>query len=377
MHEEKPGLRREQDSVIAPLKFRGFKNSGVYGKDGRLIGSSVRIRGDERVEGELPQEYLHHATSDRRSAYYLGAGEKHYGHFLLEVLCRAWAWEEFGGDRVPVLQLKLPSFARALYALIPGLSEKIEILSRPTRFSDVIVPDAAFVIRRKAYREFKRLCERMADAALPSRVERSDQPLYFSRAGVDWRHRTLAGEMSFERILEKEGFLIVRPETLPVNEQIALVNRHRWIVSTMGSACHTRIFARGTNNQVTIVSPAFNQNHVLCDYLCEGASHYVNALERPDIGTEVSLQSAEPLMLDHARALTALKTIGLVRPSTAAQDPAPDLIEYKRRWLTAARGVQRGKSTRSRAVADAIDIVRASIGEQGWPSRIARIFRRH
>ncbi len=353
---------QEADCAIAPLKYRGKKNSGVYDRENRLIASSARVRGSDRVEGELDRRDLLKAVRDKRDAYYLGCGEKHYGHFLLEVLCRAWAWHEHGQNRVPVLQSKIPPFAKALFTLIPGVIENVKTIERPTRFRNMIVPGASFVIVREAYVEFKRLCERMADQVVNSGAPETEQPLYLSRTALDTSRRTLEGEAWLEQLLEREGFLVVRPETLPVGEQIALFNRHRWIVSAVGSACHTRVFSRRANNFVTITPGLFNQNHVLCDLLCEGDSHYVHALVKPDIGTDVGLESIEPLLIDPEPLLAALKKLGLVRASAAFDRPPPDLDDYKLRWIAAARFRIGENPPNAKQLRGAIADVTASLG---------------
>lgn len=359
---QRPERAEVADGTIAPLKYRGTKNSGVYDASQRLVELSARVRGETHVEGALRPDQLRNAATDRRHAYYLGSGEKHYGHFLLEVLCRAWAWEECGKDRVGIVQSALPPFAKSLYALIPGLPERAEVVARPTRFASVTVPAASFVIARQAHTEFKRLCERMAERAMGSLPPKTAQPLYLSRAALDSSRRGLEGELWLEQVLQREGFAVVRPETLPMSEQIALFNRHEWIVSTTGSASHTRVFSLSANNFVIIAPAFFNQNHVLCDLLCAGTAHYVNALVRPDIGVNINLANVEPLLLDAQAVLITLKELGLVRPSVAVDAPAPDLHAYKVRWLAAARWRLKANPPDAAVLRAAIDTVAASLG---------------
>lgn len=360
IEEQLPGLEEVEAGTVAPLKYRGVKNSGVYDAVGAIVASSARVRGATRIEGALEGDWLTGAIRDKRSAYYLGAGEKHYGHFLLEVLCRAWAWEAHSTGRVAVIQTPVPPFGRALYRLIPGLPKSIEIVKRPRRFARVLVPGASFVIARKAHRSFRQLCERMAERALPTQSARTAQPLYLSRAGLDPSRRTLVGEVWLEQVLANEGFRIVRPETLTIVEQIALVNRHEWIVSTTGSAAHTRVFSLHPTNFVTVTPALFNSNHMLCDLLCTGASHYINALTRPDIGTDVDLSSIQPLLIDQRTLLSKLHDLGLVR--TAAVHDAPDsgLDDYRARWIAAARWLIRTRPPNKDELLQAIARVSAS-----------------
>jgi hypothetical protein len=360
---EQPGLVEVPGGVTTPRVVNGKRISGVYDRDNRLVASSARIRGkDSRVDEDADLDDLLKAREDDRDAYYLGRGESHYGHFILETMCRAWAWNEYGRDRVPIVQWSGAKFARALWALIPGLLDRMETISAPTRFRNIVVPEAAFVIAHAAHVEFKRMCERMTGQALSSCEPATEQPLYLSRAGLAWNRRTIEGEERLERFLEREGFLVVRPETLPITEQIALVNRHRCIVSPLGSACHTRLFSRIPTNLITITPHYFTPNYVLCDLLCEGTSHYVNAFTKPDIGTRVRLGwFVEPTFLDEDRLVEFLKSFGLVRPAAAFDGPPPSLNEYKLRWIAAARWQTTKRPQEESKILKAIEEVTASL----------------
>jgi hypothetical protein len=361
---KKPELLDVERAVTTRGSGDGTRISGVYDRDNKLVGPSVRTRGKERrPDGEPGHDELKHAPDDRRDAYYLGPGSSHYGHFILETLCRAWAWREHGANRVAVLQTAVPRFARDLYALIPGLLVRLEVISTPTRFHRMLVPGPGFVLARTAHVEFKQLCERMAEQIVARPGPLTEQPLYLSRAGLNAENRrTLEGEMRLEVFLEGEGFLVVRPETLPVTEQIALINRHKWILSPVGSACHTRLFALEETNLVTITPAQFNPNYLLCDYLCEGGSHYINALVKPDIGTNVRLaRFFEPVALDGDRLLGVLKQLGLVRASSQFGRSLFDLSEYKLRWIAIARHQAKRRPQEEPILLKAIEEVTASL----------------
>jgi len=283
---------------------------------------------------------------DDRNACYLGHASVHFGHFLLETLSRAWAWRVLDGDSVPVMQSppRVPKFVKSFLALLPGVAERFEFIKRTTRFKNVYVPAPSFVFRRSAHVEFKFLCETLAERALPSGVNLTDQPLYLSRRGLGpFANRALVGEERLERLLEEEGFLIVRPETLPITEQIKLFNSHRWIVSPMGSACHTRVFSRKENNILMLTRPDFTPNFVLCDALCNGVAHYANVLSAPDSHLG-STAVWEPVLLKEQEILDLMKKLGLVRPKAEFRGPPPNQELYRERWnRAAAREAVRGR----------------------------------
>jgi Glycosyltransferase 61 len=331
----------------------------VYDRNDQPVEASVRIRGfDAQLSAEPDRMALREARRDNRSAYFLGTTTRHYGHFLVDTLCRAWAWRERGEDCVAVILLPpITNYARALCALIPGLAERLEVMRATTRFDHVTVASPAFSTAGVAHVEFKSMCERMAERAVPSPEPMTEQPLYISRAGLQVAaSRLIVGEMRLERFFEREGFRVVRPETLPIPEQIALFNKHKWIVSPLGSACHTRLFSRQPVNLVMLTGKMhngseqpFKTNYALCDLLSEGAAHYAQVLSSPDLGTDLGY----PLVIEEEKFLVFLKGLGLVQSSAAFDEPPPDLDTYRTKWVEFA-AKKRIKQEKKRALLRAI-----------------------
>jgi hypothetical protein len=230
----------------------------------------------------------------------------------------------------------MPEFVNSFLALVPGFTQRLELVKRITKFKSVYVPAPSFVFRMCAYVEYKSLCNTLADRVLPSQVNLTDQPLYLSRRGLgQFANRALVGEERLEALLEEEGFLIVRPEALTVVEQIGIFNSHRWVVSLMGSACHTRVFSRQQNDFLMLTRPDFTPNFALCDALCYGFAHYANVLWAPDSRPD-GPAVWEPVLLKEREILTLMKQLGLIRPKADFKGPPPDHELYRKRWKQAA-----------------------------------------
>jgi hypothetical protein len=368
IHQEQPAIAEVPGGLVHDLQPSFIHHNdalvGVYDNDNQAVGASVRVRGDPAERGAGKKETrFDGVVQDGRAAYYLGASALHYGHFLLETLCRAWAWEQYGGGTVPVLQhAPVRDFARAMYALVPGLAEQIEVVAAPTRFANITVPFPGFMIDHAAYTEFKAMCMRMAGRVLPRSTPMTEQPLFLSRAGLpDLAKRSLLGTRRLEEFLERHGFLVIRPETLPVSEQIALFNRHKWIVAQQGSACHTRLFSCRPTNLLMLTKKRLNANYILCDQLSEGTAHYGNVCWRPELGTSARPGFNEPVVLDEEKFLGLLKSFDLVRANATIDGPPPDLASYKRTWIEMAKAaITKDTATRSRLLRD-IEVVSASL----------------
>ncbi|MGH6889596.1 MAG: glycosyltransferase family 61 protein [Rhizomicrobium sp.] len=341
----------------------------VYDRDNEPVEASARLRGfGGRSAPEPDAITLREARRDNRSAYFLAINTLHYGHFLLEALCRAWAWEKQDAGRVAIIMSPpISNFARAFCELVPGLVQRLEVLQATTRFDNVTVASPAFVTACYAHAEFKAMCERMAERVVPSLEPMTEQPLYLSRAGLDpAKDRSILGEIRLERFLEAEGFHVARPETLPIREQIALFNRHKWIVTPLGSACHTRLFARRPINLLVLTGKMhrdsdqpFKTNFALCDLLSEGSAHYAKVFSVPDIGTGLSLEATSPVMVEEERLLDMLRGFGLIRARAEPGGLPPSLKDYKARWIEYA--TRRARRSATRKLVRTIAAVKATL----------------
>jgi capsular polysaccharide biosynthesis protein len=352
------------DGATTGGSYRGNTVSGVYDANNHVVAASERVRrAGKRVDRKANERDLLSATRDRRDAYYLGRGETHFGHFILETLCRAWAWDVHGDGRVPIVQSPIPKFGQSLLELVPKLLERVEIVAAPTRFRRILVPGPSFVVGTRAHTAFKQLCDRMTDLIVPTLGPISEQPVYLSRAGLtSVDRRALEGEMRLEEFLASQGFLVARPESLPIAEQIKLFNNHAWFMGPMGSAFHMRLFARRATNVVVLTSAYFNENFALCDLLCEGSAHYVSAFYRPDIGARLRLPSfVEPVILDTERLLETLRYFDLIRPTASFDVAAPDLEAYKRKWIRIALREAKRNEAQSSQLMQAVASVTATL----------------
>jgi len=364
---ERPEVSEVPHGVIPMLPSPALRKNKrivcVYDRNDQPVEASVRIRGfGAQLSAEPDRMALREARQDDRSAYFLGTTTRHYGHFLVDTLCRAWAWKERGEGCVAVILLPpITNYARALCALIPGLADRLEVMRATTRFDHVTVASPAFSTAGVAHVEFKSMCEHMAERAVPSPEPTTEQPLYLSRAGLHVAaSRAIVGETRLERFFEREGFRVVRPETLPIPEQIALFNKHKWIVSPLGSACHTRLFSRQPVNLVILTGKMhngseqpFKTNYALCDLLSEGTAHYAQVLSSPDLGTDLGY----PMVIEEEKLLIFLKGLGLVRNSAAFDEPPPDLDTYRRKWVefAAKKRVKQKKKSLLRAIVETDD----------------------
>jgi hypothetical protein len=117
---------------------------------------------------------------------------------------------------------------------------------KATRFRRVLVPQSLHELHFRAHELFplpyQDVAERLLADAPPGT---SDQPVYISRRLLPSDKRPLIGEWELEEVLQENGFLIARPETMTFADQVRLFNRHRDIMAVEQTALNQVLFALG------------------------------------------------------------------------------------------------------------------------------------
>jgi hypothetical protein len=129
-------------------------------------------------------------------------------------------------------------------------SDRVEVIAEPTMVQHVVVaPQAEQVPRPGPEPWYLDLMDAHALSRL-GEVERAGS-LYVSRAG-QWGR--FAGEAVLERFMEESGFRVLRPETIPLAEQLRAYAGAESLVFAEGSAMHgAQLMGRGLGD-VTILT---------------------------------------------------------------------------------------------------------------------------
>ncbi len=369
---------------------------GMVRPDGRPIdAASMQRKGGKRFGGIAEPISADPVQEIDEDVVYLGLLFNHYGRVLLESLARVWYL-----DRIdPAVKVVFNTANAAQAGLAPWLPEILSLfgippqrvltLDVPTRLRRAIVPEPLFEQFYSAHQEmarpFRDAAERVAGDVAPS-----GQPLYLSRRRLSSRQRPVIGEAELEDLLRQNGFRILYPETMSIVDQVRAINGHADIVSPLGSAAHTILFARQRPRVHVLASrddiPA---NYFLCSALADAPTTFVNCLgggsrvtanderinrraesfENEDKRRPVDLDAGPqsmPQLLDVPVAVDYLAERGLLRRPIAHRDEASDTAlreQFDEAWLYARVRKASTKSTLPEAVAaEATDRAQTS-----WP----------
>lgn len=248
-----PAIEKYEDIIFIPSQGRNrtapMYTGGFIASDGeRLTWSGLRREGS-LIIAALPEQVELDSWDDfDGEVLYLGWLFGHFGHMMVESLARVWALDAFpattpvvfnapGGKRPEgMLQHVLDWFG------IPA--SRILIPDRPTRFRRVFVPEPLHELHASAHERYP---DAYRDVALRLLAEgpagTSDQPVYISRRQLQNDKRPLTGELELEDVLQENGFLIARPESMSFADQVRLFNRHKNIFAVEQTALNQILFA--------------------------------------------------------------------------------------------------------------------------------------
>ncbi len=341
-----PSIVEVHDALFVPLSADAQssdagRTGGLFDRDGRPVEASLLRRGAEVLSGaRLPSPPPEPEDVIDEPVLYLGTFNSHFGHLLLEGMARCWALREPGLPHRIVMHA-LPCFPPLGYhhTLFRGLGllpERLHFLQRPTRLRTVFVPHPAYVYNRLVHADVRHtytgVLERLGLAA----GAETDQPLWLSRAALDQGYRRAVDEAAFERVLERGGFCILRPEQHELTEQLAVVHRHRNVFGFWGSAFRLAWFS--PRQKLTChLGSEFPWPSFMMDRAVTGAeAWFVRASEHVAVGGEIDAFRAVQRLRTRAL-IDFLVAEGFLPRGTEAPAPAPESLLRREATYSRAR----------------------------------------
>lgn len=194
---------------------------------------------------------------DRHGGTFLYGGVLfgHYGHFLMESLARAWAFERHPG--LPVLwhvhaghrDAGIAGWQGAILDLL-GLGGRAHVLVRaPMRLERVLVPEPGSVLGRLFHPQ---LAARLAvHRFAPPRPGRR---VWLSRSALRKMGGKIEGEDRLEAVLAGQGWTIYHPQRDPIGAQLGTLGDADILAGFAGSAFHTLVLGAGIGARVVILA---------------------------------------------------------------------------------------------------------------------------
>lgn len=142
---------------------------------------------------------------------------------------------------------RLKNFRRLLE--IAGVNvDKLQPITRPTQFANVILPDESFFVdggEKFFTDEYRETIDRIKDFALKNQSP-SAKKIYFFYGSNQ------VGEERLAEYFRTKGYEIISPETLTLDEQLNVLINAQSFASTLGSCAHNSIFLREGTETILI-----------------------------------------------------------------------------------------------------------------------------
>jgi capsular polysaccharide biosynthesis protein len=233
--------------VIPPPKGdanRSVQKSGVLDAEGNFVANSITWRNTNQVNLEPPMPPEAEIVDLEGSYMFAGLLFGHFGHFLVESICRIWA-VEFLKDKidgvifVPKFQNR-PQHVMNVYRPfleLLGVDMPVINIEDPTRVETLYVPQQGFGMFEmiEGAPEFRNFINKHAGKNV---TPVGPEKIYVSRSALPPQRGSLLGEKRLEALLEEEGYTAFHPQKHSHEEQIAAYKAARCIISIDGSPLH-------------------------------------------------------------------------------------------------------------------------------------------
>ncbi|MCE0745185.1 glycosyltransferase 61 family protein [Acetobacter sicerae] len=254
--DSEPALLDLCDVVYVP-ELDSNSSSGIFDQGRKRILQSAYFRGPnpEEVAPPLIMGYRYGDINEYApdEVYiYCGFIHSHFGHFLLSTFSRFWsaARERFPHAKILYSSHQSMEFWFGDNSFMPKLFGALNLslddfvcFSSPRKIRRLILPAPAFEEANFAYRRYATFCHEVGRKLAGALMDKPDlRPVYLSKSKLQSGVRRLINEDVICDRLEANGVEIVYPETLSLEEQIALWANRPYVTGFVGSAFHTSIF---------------------------------------------------------------------------------------------------------------------------------------
>ena len=287
-----------------PLSFKIVSNGVVlpYRKGGDFaygMGGVLDEKGDFVIESAFSLPMNTSRRIDWGGAYPYSEGDctcssetvifagflnnNEWGHFLVDWSVRLWyALEKDDTSRILFCTRGRdelhPNILRAIS--LAGIdTDRILLLKkgdRPARYARIILPEPS--LTWEGYTdEYRLLFDRIrqSDAVRSSETEQHDR-IYLTRTKL--KHRKEFGEEILEKIFSENGFFIVSPENLSVEQQVFLMSHCREVACLEGTAAHNVLFSDPGIRQIILEKSGIrNMRQFFINDCCDNEVFYVGA----------------------------------------------------------------------------------------------------
>ncbi|MDR1695220.1 MAG: glycosyltransferase family 61 protein [Endomicrobium sp.] len=248
--EDTKELKKEIYDNAFILPFRDSSNlaeidneGGVFDSNGNIADLSKTRKTLSHVKVGYPPHYRFNSDVVYRDedVVFLGYFSSHFGHFILESLNRLWIYFDSGMSNKKAVYIgESDVFFIEILELFGLNKNNVERITKPAKFRSVVVPEESGLIFGSSYnKKHNEIYKRIRDNVKGREYDK----IYLSRTKFNKRETSVAGEQEIEKVFQDNGFKIIYPEHLRIEEQISLMKNCKHLAGIQGTAMHLSLFA--------------------------------------------------------------------------------------------------------------------------------------
>ena len=235
-----------ENATILPLRKDPelqFGRGGVVDTEGKY----VELSGiEQRVWYGYPFENPEYR--DQKVAY-CGYMINHWGHFLIEGVCRLWYFLENDETIDKYIffldeneQREIKGNYREFLELL-GIWDKVEFINKPITFREVLVPELALKSRTYYSPKFRKMFDLIADNVVIDPSWKPFEKIYYSRRNFAKGIPFEFGYDMLDEFFAQNGYTVLYPEKVPLSQMIFYIRNSKVVASLSGSLPHNMFFA--------------------------------------------------------------------------------------------------------------------------------------
>jgi capsular polysaccharide biosynthesis protein len=252
------------NGIIVNEYKHGF---GIFDKDFKFIKSSRQTRKNNgQFVPKFDRDNVPYVDED---VVFVGNVYPQFGHFLLEHINRAYAALDKKYQNMKFILINneavnpVPNYMFDLLMFLGIKRENILILNKTTRFRNVYVPQQGFNIPVYSSDKFGKTYDKIAQNI------NQDFPvfdkIYVSRAKLN--SRKTYGEEKVQKVFERNGYKIIYPETMSLQEQIGIIKNCKYLAGCAGTALHLALVMKSGGTVIQIKRNSLNEDNSTSQYL--------------------------------------------------------------------------------------------------------------
>jgi len=212
---------------------------------------------------------------------------KHWGHFLVDVVCRLWyVLENNTNCKITYCSWKfdeqqIKGNFLEFFKLLNISEDRLVCIKKPTRVRKIYIPDATYKFCGDYNEKYRSVLRKVCEAVSNETVNESSKKIYLTRTQLKKAKYYETGEKEIEEVFRRNGFEIVSPEKLSLQQQISLFINAEMIVSLSGTLPHNIVFTKPRTKLIILNRTCLtNLPQIGFNELFDGSVTYIDVYNR-------------------------------------------------------------------------------------------------